>query len=328
MLTNFKFTLVVLFSILSISAFSQNITLNAEIDTNAILIGDHFNMKITLSQPSNIKIDFPIFADSIPNSVEILSASKIDTVVTNGILNLKQNLVLTSFDSGPHEILPLDFVIHIDTITDTIRTRQMFYQVFTIPPDTAVQDIKDIKPPFEVPISFREYLPYILLGLGIIALIIAIWWYLKKRKKNEPIIRLIQKPKEPAHVIAFRELDELKEKKLWQQGKIKEYHTEVTEIIRKYIEFRFNVMALEQTSDEILSTFRNSNLCLSENLNLLNQMFSLADLVKFAKANPLPDEHDSSMRNAYLFVTNTKAELKSDNQQNTTELTSETKKNE
>ncbi|OFX42348.1 MAG: hypothetical protein A2046_11045 [Bacteroidetes bacterium GWA2_30_7] len=325
MLNNFKLTLFFFLTILSISVFSQNITLNAEIDTNAILIGDHFNMKITLSQPSNIKIDFPIFTDTIPNSVEILSASKIDTVVTNGILNLKQNLVLTSFDSGPHEILPLDFVIHIDTITDTIRTRQMFYQVFTIPPDTAVQDIKDIKPPFEAPISFREYLPYILLGLGIIALIIAIWWYLKKRKKNEPITRIIQKPKEPAHIIAFRELDELKEKKLWQQGKIKEYHTEVTEIIRKYIEFRFNVMALEQTSDEILSTFRNSNLCEAENLGLLNQMFSLADLVKFAKANPLPDEHDSSMRNAYSFVSNTKTELKSDNQQNTTEVNSETK---
>lgn len=325
MLTNFKFTLFVLFSILSFSAFSQNITLSAEIDTNAILIGDHFNMKITLSQPSNIKIDFPLFTDTIPSSVEILSASKIDTVVANGILNLKQNLVLTSFDSGPHEILPLDFVIHIDTITDTIRTRQMFYQVFTIPPDTAVQDIKDIKPPFDAPISFREYLPYILVGLGIILLIIAIWWFIKKRKKNEPITRIIQKPKEPAHQIAFRELDELKEKKLWQQGKIKEYHTELTEIIRKYIEFRFNVMALEQTSDEILSTFRNSNLCEADNLQLLNRIFFLADLVKFAKANPLPDEHDSGMRNAYLFVSNTKTELKTDNQQNTSDLNSETK---
>lgn len=325
MFRNFKFTLVVIISLISFTTYSQNITLNAEIDTNSILIGDHFNMKITLSQPSNIKIDFPLFADTIPNSVEILSASKVDTVVANGMLNLKQDLVLTSFDSGPHEILPLDFVIHIDTLTDTIRTRQLFYEVFTIPPDTSLQDIKDIKPPFDAPISFREYLPYILVGLGIILLIIAIWWFMKKRKKNEPITRIIQKPKEPAHVIAFRELDELKEKKLWQQGKIKEYHTELTEIVRKYIEFRFNVMALEQTSDEILSTFRNRNLCEAENLQLLNQIFFLADLVKFAKANPLPDEHDSGMRNAYTFVSNTKTEIKTDNQQNTTDLNSETK---
>jgi hypothetical protein len=96
---------------------------------------------------------------------------------------------------------------------------------------------------------------------------------------------------------------------LWQQNRIKEYYTELTDIIRVYIENRFLIMAMEQVTDEILGRFSCTKLIDSFMYDKLSHMLSLADMVKFAKAIPLPDENDLVLKNAYDFVIKTKQEL-------------------
>jgi hypothetical protein len=112
----------------------------------------------------------------------------------------------------------------------------------------------------------------------------------------------------PAHVVALNELDKIKQEKPWQQGRSKEYHTELTDIIREYIERVFNVNSMEMTSEEILEHLRILRLEQKTAYLGLTQLLRLADLVKFAKFNPTPDEHELSLSNSYLFVNETKVE--------------------
>ncbi len=148
--------------------------------------------------------------------------------------------------------------------------------------------------------------------MGIIlagAILFLVLYSIKRKKKNLPVFSRPPKPKEPAHVVALRELDRIKEEKIWQKEKIKAYYSEITEVLRIYIEDRFEIPAMEQTTDEILTSFRNRKELLSEkSLANLSQILSLADLVKFAKYIPLPDDHNLTLVNSYFFVNDTKKE--------------------
>jgi hypothetical protein len=109
--------------------------------------------------------------------------------------------------------------------------------------------------------------------------------------------------------VALRELDRIKDEKIWQKDKIKEYYSQVTEVLRVYIEDRFGIPAMEQTSGEIFTSFEiNKNLISDKTLLYLGRILPLADLVKFAKYFPFPDDHNIVLANAYLFVNDTKPE--------------------
>jgi hypothetical protein len=123
------------------------------------------------------------------------------------------------------------------------------------------------------------------------------------------LFKLPVKPKEPAHIIALRELDRIKNEKIWQKDKIKEYYSEVTEVLRTYIEDRFEIPAMEQTSEETLDSFKFRRDLLNEKLySNLGRILNLADLVKFAKYIPLPDDNNLTLVDAYFFVNETKKE--------------------
>jgi hypothetical protein len=181
----------------------------------------------------------------------------------------------------------------------------LMIRVFEPQVDTT-QQIKPIKPPINTPLTFRELLPWLGLGTAVWflgTLIYALIWMNRQRRKDPDIFVL--KPQEPAHVIAFRELDRLKGEKLWERGEVKQFYTRLTDITRNYIERQYGIPAMERTTDEILHAFRKTN---TED-NLLDEMLSglleLADLVKFAKEDPLPVDNQTHLNNAYLFVQKT-----------------------
>jgi hypothetical protein len=296
-----------IFSILlPVVVFSQMITLQAKLDSNKILIGVQIKLHLLLTKPKDANITFPVLPDSLPGGIEIIERLKPDTLSKNGnYINLRQSLIITSFDSGQHYIPPIGFEFQQDTLTDTIYTDSILLIVNTIPVDTTKKAICDIKAPIDEPFSMMEIIEYLIYGLIGLLVIIAGYYIYNKIKRKEPLIKLPQKPIDPPHIIALRELDTLKEKKLWQNNHIKRYHSELTEIIRKYIENRYGIPALEMTSYEILDAVSHEKY-IPENLHAnLHQMLTLADFVKFAKAIPLPDENDTSIKNAYLFVNNT-----------------------
>lgn len=288
--------------------FSQNVIATAKLDSNKILVGDQVKLKVQVTYPVKTAITWPLLKDSLTPKIEIVDKSKIDTVSKDANkLTLSQSYTITSFDSGGFYVPQISFKYKSpgDTSYFEALTDSLLLNVNTIPVDTS-KAFKDIKGPMSVPWTFMEMLPYI---IGVILLAAIIWfvfWYLKKRKKGESILGF-SKPKIPAHEQALLALDALKNKKLWQNNKVKQYYTELTEITRTYVENRFGVQAMEMTTDEITSSLKPFEIE-SSLVNKLRKMLVLADLVKFAKANPLPDEHDKSLDIAIEFVRITKLE--------------------
>lgn len=293
---------------------AQLITVETRIDTTAIIIGDQINYSFEVTKPSDLQVHFPKLKDTLAEGIEIIEQHKIDTfLLEEDKQKLIKSYTITSFDSGLFYIPPFDFPFAYNEINDTIKSKAGYLEVFTVPVDMQA-GIKDIKEPYKAPVTFVELLPYLLGGM-ILALIILLFIKYFSRKKSKKEGFVVQKPKEPAHVIAFRELELLKQKKLWQQGKVKTYYSELTQIIREYIERRFDINAMEETSEEIFSEFRNRKLDKELYFELLRQLLIKADLVKFAKDQPLPDENESYYNHACSFVEHSKEEKKMDDQE-------------
>ena len=139
----------------------------------------------------------------------------------------------------------------------------------------------------------------VLLVIGLI-----IWWLMRRGQKQSeapippPVIR-------PAHEIALEQLSLLRHEELWQKGEIKSYQSRLTDIIREYIERRYNVLALESTTFEIIAFLKDKNIS-TELKTKLREMLEVADLVKFAKAKPPENIHEKLMDDAVNFVKTTR----------------------
>jgi len=300
-------------------AHAQNVQPSASISKTIITIGDEAKLNLKIIAPSSAKINWPVVQDTITAKIDILSKSKIDTVFSEDKkqMTLSQTLTFTSFDSGFVTIPPFKFIYgKINDSTPLFaETNPLLFEV-KLPAVDTTKAIKDIKEPLKVPLTFKEVAPYILLVIVIAAIIYLGIWYYRKRKKKEPIFK-ISKPKLPPHEIALEELEKLRQKKLWQNNKIKEFYTELTDIVRKYIEGRFEIKALEMTTDAILEAFKRIDVS-DDAKSKLKQMLVLADMVKFAKEQPVPTEIEQSFNNALDYVKSTimvikeKEELKSE----------------
>ncbi len=289
-----------------LSGYSQQTFVSARLDTSAMLIGDHVGLTITFTGPANAQVMWPIIPDTLLGNIQVIGRGKIDTTVTGNQQTLQQFLNLTCFDSGFYTIprIPIKYRISPDTSLLSAHSSLLTLMVHTLKVDTTLA-IKPIKGPMKVPLTFREILPWLLLGLGIILLLTGVIWYLKKRKKHEPIFQLRPRVKLLPHEMALQELEKLRIKKLWQNGRVKEYYTELTDILRIYIESRFLVPAMEQTSAEILHALSDHPEIPRMQWDNLGSVLMLADMVKFAKAQPSHTENDGSLETAIGFVTDT-----------------------
>jgi hypothetical protein len=289
---------------------AQRIKATASLDSANILIGDQVKLFLEIDHPKNVEVQFPAVPDTITDLIEIISKSAVDTFELDDEKFMKQiqSYTITCFDSGSYRIPPYWFKIDADGNIDSVPSNGVSLHVYSMEIDTT-QGPTDIKMPYGAPLTLKEVTPYILGVILIGAIIFLILYSIKRKKNNKPIFTRPQKPKEPAHIIAIRELDRIKTEKVWQKGKTKQYYSEVTDALRTYIEDRFEIRAMEQTSDETIESFRIQKDLLNEkNFSNLSQILKLADLVKFAKYQPLPDDDNLSLVNAYFFVNDTKKE--------------------
>lgn len=290
---------------------AQQIKATASLDSANILIGDQVKLFLEIDHPKNVMVHFPQVPDSIAGKIEVLNHSGIDTFNLEDEKNLKQiqSYLITCFDSGVYRIPPYWFKINVDGHIDSVPSNGVTLQVHTMAIDTT-KGPTDIKMPYGAPLTLKEVIPYILGVILIGAIIFLVLYSIKRKKNNKPIFSKPAKPKEPAHIIALRELDRIKNEKIWQKDKIKQYYSEVTEVLRNYIEDRFEISAMEKTTDEIIQSFKYRNDLLSEkSFNNLSRILSLADLVKFAKYKPLPDDNNLTLVDTYFFVNETKKEV-------------------
>jgi hypothetical protein len=289
----------------SFAVYSQEHRALATIDTNKLLIGDQTYFRIIIEDKPGFTLEWPTIPDTFFKGIEIVKRFIPDTLINQkDRIKIQQKFLITSFDSGQHELPALKLVISSGLQHDSIVSNPVSLWVITLPIDTA-KAIADIKKPYGAPLTFKEVIPEVGISLAGILFILLLIYIVRRLIKQKPLLptRIII---EPAHIRAIRNLDSLKEEKLWQQGRIKQYYTRLTDIVRIYIEERFNVPAMEQTSDEMLNSLKKLTIEDEASIAALKEILTLSDLVKFARALPFPNENESNILNAYLFINHTK----------------------
>jgi hypothetical protein len=295
----FGFALFVL--LLPVFVFAQEVKSRVWTDTNRILIGDHLVLHIQVEATPPTEVIFPEFKDSL-GKFEIVRVNPLDTQKFDNKIQFNKKVVLIAFDTG-NLVIPSLNILYLKKNTNqfaSILTDSINIYVKGIEIDTT-KDIKDIKGIIEIPYTFWDYLPYILIVIGIVAVAYLVYFFLKRRKK----ISGVEEPKVPPHIEALEALKKLDKEKLWQKGYVKDFHVQLTEIIRRYIERQFDIPALEMISEEILQSLEQKSIADSSLLTKLRRSFEISDLVKFAKFVPLPDENAFCLKTAFEFVEST-----------------------
>ena len=231
------------------------IVVSASIDSTMLMIGDQTAMHLSVTQEANERVEMPVFGETLQEGIEIVDRSAVDTTtLPDGRLQLSQELTLTSFKDSLFAVAPIAVVSGGDTFWPEPMALNVI-QPFEVDSSLAITDIKDIE---KAPIYWWGILRWILLALAVIGLFVGAYygvlWYRKHFLKEEEVIEpeLLR----PADEVALEKLDEIKAQKIWKDGKVKEYQTELTDVVREYIGRRFDVQSTEKTSDETLRAMK------------------------------------------------------------------------
>lgn len=302
------------FFLLFFSFFAVSLHINAAVevtttlDTNDVLIGERIKADFILTADNPVSVTFPKIPDSL-SFIEILEENISDsTVEESGHFVLKRSIILTSFEDGEFDLSPIILQVEKEGVGDIypLQANLPPLKFRTVEIDSGAT-IKDIKAPIDEPLTFAEILPWIIGAVLIAAGVIIVLYLLKRfgKKKQHEILDF--DPDIPPHILAFRQLKELDEEKLWQNNRHKEYYVRLTQIIRLYIQRKFDIPALEMTSGQLQEAVAD----ITGKIGLFDdfrEMTENADLVKFAKHMPLPDENSKAMSICLEFVEKTKPE--------------------
>lgn len=288
-----------------------NLVHASEVETRVIpprmLIGEHAELIFEIDILEGNRLEMPIFNEMINDKIEILQYGTTDTLPSEkpGHIRLRRKLLITSWEDGFHPIEPFRFlhIIAADTLILESDPVLLEVEAFDLEEQT---DLKDIKSLISAPITVREVLPWSMVALALAGLVYGILSFMKKRKVRPQPQTIWEKPDIPAHVAAFNSLEKLKARKLWQQGKIKEYYSEITEVLRHYLEKRYGINAMEMTTSEIMHAMVGKFSDLQAREILLSRL-QLADLVKFARYTPNVADNEHIMEDSFVFVKMTMA---------------------
>ncbi len=292
------FTLI--YSLFFLQTSTAQYSAKASVDSTYMMIGDQQKLHLDVVYPSGSALLPLVFKKNAEDAIEFLGQTRWDTLSENSSVRIRKDILFTAWDSGYQAVPAIPIVFLKSGVKDTIYTIDIPIEVMAPPADSVLADIKPI---IEEAIIWTDYIP--LLGIVLLLLLVVLLWFIVSRMKKKKELPSPPPVVIPPHEIAFQKLKKLKKSKLWQQGHVKEYHSQLTYIIREYLEGRYEVKALEQTTDEILEQMKNKALVpdLTEKMTTLLQT---ADLVKFAKAEPPADYHDSALALGEEFVRTTK----------------------
>jgi hypothetical protein len=281
------------FLFLSSAVLAQEVRLTAKTEVDTFRLGSWIDVQVEGKFDTSIDTIAPVLKDSIG----LLEVVKVERNGTEP----KWLIRLSTIDSGKVFLPPIEFDYKIkgDTGKHIAYTNSLLLNIAGLAIDPK-GEIKDIKPPMSAPWLFEDILPYLITLIVVAALAGGFYYYWRKKKLKRDLLADV-KVIIPPHREALTALRILEEKKLWQQGLIKQYYSEVTEIIRHFFERRWGIIALELTTDEILIQMKH----IPDALKVWKEMesfFLTADLVKFAKYEPSPAEHENEMRSAYEIV--------------------------
>lgn len=312
---------IIIFITCTLSTIASQVSVKASLDSVNLKMGNMTFLHLNVSQPENVKGSFPILSHFrqdgiIPlcgDSVELRAPSKIDTVKVGNKLDISYYIPLQAFDSGYYRLPKFVFV----TGNDSTASNQVSFKVYPVlaDADTTPYDYASVSEPDGK--SFFDFVPDFIIDywwifvLAIFLIVGSIFVYNKYRKQGYLIPH---KPQPTPYEEAISSLTKLSSQKLWQQGMEKEYFTELTDILRRYLYGRFGINAIEMTSRQIIASLK-KNKDTEDKRQYFRQILDMADFVKFAKVRPLPDDNVLAFDNAMRFVKETKpVETSEDNQ--------------
>ena len=287
-------------------ARAQSVTVDASIDSLQILIGEQAHVKLEVSLDADKRAVFPVIADTLVRGVEVLDVAKPDTQLLNDGRRalITQEYTITSFDSALYYLPPLEVIVD----GQPYRSKALALKVYSPQVPLDPENPESFFPPKTVmdpPFAWEDWYMFIACVLLLTPFLLLGIYFVKRLRDNKPIIRKVKvEPKLPPHQVAMQEIERIKQEKVWQKGQPKEYYTELTDTLRTYIKERFHFNALEMTSGEIIEKLLETND--KQAIADLRELFQTADLVKFAKHNPLMNENDANLLNAIDFINDTK----------------------
>ena len=279
------------------------IIVSASIDSTTLMLGDQTDMHLQATIDAQEQVSFPVYDHLLQGDIEIIDRTIVDTItLEDGRKQLHQYLTITSFTDSLYTIHPIPFVSGNDTFWSESMALNVI-QPFEVDSSLAITDIKDIE---KAPIWWWGIFRWIVLVIALIGAGIGVYYLVRwlKSKEQEEIINpeLLR----PADEVALEKLNAIKEQKIWKEGKHKEYHTQLTDVIREYVNRRYEINSTEKTSDETLRALKPIFRDQRELFQRLEKMLQIADLVKFAKWHTTPDENEQGLQTAYDFVNETK----------------------
>ena len=296
------------------------ISVRTSIEPSEILIGEQASLKIELTQDKDDKVSWPQFSDTIATNVSIIAKLATDTIsLPDNRISITSEYLVSSYDSGFYYIPEFVF----ETTSQKVTSNPVGLTVNTVQVNEQTDDIHAEKDIMSAPFSWIELAQWSGIGLAII-LIIAIIVLLLMRFVFKKKVTIIPEEPEvilPAHVVALEKLEQIKTEKIWQQGQIKQFYTQLTDVIREYLSRAYSINAMEMTTDEIVALVK-KNKDLDEIRIVLKEMLELSDLVKFAKFIPLENENEKAVLDAFMIVEKTTKEPEVEEKQET-EKTSE-----
>ncbi len=312
-----------LFSFAPQKIAAQSVTVDATIDSLQIMIGEQATIQLQVSLDAKQKAVFPHFTDSLIKGIEVLEVAKRDTQYLNNNqrLLITQKYIITSFDSALYYIPPFSIMVG----KQVYKSKSLALKVYSpkvdlTHPDQFFPQKGVMNPPF----MWSDWAGVIFLSILAIPLMFLIIYFIVRYRDNKPIIKHIKiEPKLPPHQLAMKEIERIKTEKVWQKGRSKEYYTELTDTLRTYIQDRFGFNAMEMTSSEIIDKLMEVE---AKDIRDLKELFLTADLVKFAKHDPMMNENDSNLLSAISFINDTKDEESLDKKPVPTEITVEEKR--
>ena len=284
----------------SAGALAQQVEYVAEVDTNYLLIGDQVRLTLKVKAAEGTRVTFPLLKDTVTRGVEIIAGPARDSTRGRGEarVTVQEMYVLTAFDTGVYVIPALPIEVEREGYRTVLLTDPLSLIVNTYAVDA------DIVPPKGAPWRLSESWPYVLWGWVVLAVAVGIVVLVIRRRSRGSLFSR-EKAAIPPYVLAIQALYEIREEKPWQHGRMKEYYTRLTGALRGYMEGDLDIPALEQTTREILLLLEGREEVGQQERAALEELLEAADLVKFARVMPLPDEVLLHLNVAYDFVNRT-----------------------
>ena len=303
-MVNRFFNVLIIICVLAGFSSAQNISVETSTDTSAYKVGDYIHYTIQVKARKDLIVNGPAVSDTLAG-MELISQQTPQKEDAAGRQVITYSYTFSKYDSSDVTIppVPVYYKAKGDTAEKVITTSEVYFTVrpLKVNPEEGIKDVKD---PLTIPLDWKWIALWVIIGLIILAA--AYYMYRKYQERKAGYVPEKVVIKIPAHVAALKSLRVLREKQLWQKGMVKEYHSEITEIIRRYFEERFNLPALEMTSGEAVEELRRrpgTEKIITDTQDFLTN----ADLVKFAKYQPMASVNEEMMKQAEDIVQKTKS---------------------